>query len=226
LENPESAFAEALRSLYTNVLLTDVVRRPKVILMASAMPGEGKTTLTLSLARMLATVGHRVIVVDCDLRRPSVHSDLGIEPGPGLLDCLTAGAKIEDVILRDTDSGAHILLAGAPVRNSPDLLDSEHMQKLLKHLGRMYDLVLLDSAPLLAVSDTLFLARLADKTIFLIRWAKTRRSTAAMALKQVQAAQADVVGALLTMVDLKSAATYGYSDSGIYRGDLKKYYTG
>ena len=90
----------------------------------------------------------------------------------------------------------------------------------------MYDLVLLDSAPLLAVSDTLFLARLADKTIFLVRWAKTRRSAASLALKQIQAAQADIAGALLTMVDLKSHATYGSGDSGVYRGDLKKYYTG
>jgi len=226
LEHPESAFGEAIRTLYTNVLLTDVVRRPKIILMTSAMPGEGKTTVALSLGRALAMVGHRVIVVDCDLRRPSVHGDLGIEPGPGLLDCLTAGANVEDVILMDTNSGAHILLAGTPVHNSPDLLDSEHMQKLLKHLGRKYDVVLLDSAPLLAVSDTLFLARLADKTIFLVRWAKTRRSAASLALKQLLAAQADVAGVLMTMVDVKSHATYGYGDSGVYHGQLKKYYTG
>lgn len=226
LEYPESAFGEAIRTLYTNLLLTDVVQRPKVILMSSAMPGEGKTTVILSLARMLATVGHRVIVVDCDLRRPSVHKELGIEPGPGLVDCLTAGANVEDVIQEDPHAGTHILRAGTPIRNSPEQLDSQSMQRLLKHLGRKYDVVLLDSAPLLAVSDTLFLSRLADKTIFLVRWAKTRRSAANLALRQVLAAQADVAGALLTMVDLKSHATYGDADSGVYQGELKRYYTG
>ena len=226
LENPESAFAEAIRTLYTNVLLTDVVRRPKVILMASSMPGEGKTTVTLSLARALAMVGHRVIVVDCDLRMPSVHENLGIEPGPGLLDCLNAGARVEDVIQEDKETGTHILRAGTPIRSSPEQLDSEFMQQLLKQLGRKYDVVLLDSAPLLAVSDTLFLARLADKTIFLVRWAKTRRSVASLVLKQLLAARADVAGVLLTVVDVKSHATYGYGDSGVYHGKLKKYYTG
>jgi polysaccharide biosynthesis transport protein len=225
LECPESAFGEAIRTLYTNLLLTDVVQRPKIMLITSAMPGEGKTTVILSLARMLATVGHRVIVVDCDLRRPSVHKELGIEPGPGLVDCLTAGTNVEDVIQEDPHTGTHILRAGTPLRNSPEQLDSQSMQRLLKHLGRKYDVVLLDSAPLLAVSDTLFLSRLADKTIFLVRWGKTRRSAANLALRQVLAAQADVGGALLTMVDVKSHASYGYGDSGIYYGKFKKYYS-
>lgn len=226
LDYPESAYGEAIRTLYTNLLLTDVVQRPKIILMTSTMPGEGKTTVVLSLARMLATVGHRVIVVDCDLRRPTVHKEVGIEPGLGLVDCLTAGTNVEDVIQEDAQAGTHILRAGTPIRKSPEQLDSQAMQRLLKHLGRKYDVVLLDSAPLLAVSDTLFLARLADKTIFLVRWGKTRRSAANLALRQVLAAQADVAGALLTMVDLKSHATYGEADSGVYQGELKKYYTG
>jgi Mrp family chromosome partitioning ATPase len=86
--------------------------------------------------------------------------------------------------------------------------------------------VILDSAPVLAVSDTLFLARLADKTIFLVRWAQTRRESVALALKQLVAAGADLSGVLLTMVDVKSHAQYGYADSGAYHGALKKYYTG
>lgn len=226
LENPGSAYGEAIRSLYTNLLLSDVVQRPKVVLLTSALPREGKTSVTISLARMLASVGHRVIIVDCDLRRPRIHKELGIEPGPGLTDCLMEGLRVEDVVQEDKASGAHILRAGTPVHSSPEQLDSGLMQKLLRSLARQYDLVLLDSAPILAVSDTLFVARLADKTVFLVRWGRTRRAAATMALRQVQAAQADVAGVLLTMVHVKSHAEYGYGDSGAYHGELKKYYTG
>ena len=226
LENPESALGEATRSLYTNILLSDVAQRPKVILITSALPREGKTTVVLCLARMLATVGQKVIIVDCDLRRPSVHEALGIPSGPGLTECLTKGALLDEVIQVDKESGAHILRAGMPVQNAPDQLDSAAMQKLLKNLGRKYDIVILDSAPILAVSDTLFVARLADKTVYLIRWARTRRESAILGLKKILAAKADVAGALLTMVDVKVHAQYGFGDSGSYHGTLKKYYTG
>jgi Mrp family chromosome partitioning ATPase len=175
---------------------------------------------------MLATVGQKVIVVDCDLRRPSVHVALGIPSGPGLTECLTKGGLLDEVVQEDKESGTHILRAGMHVRSAPDQLDSSAMQKLLKNLGRKYDVVILDSAPVLAVSDTLFVARLADKTVYLVRWAKTRRERAMLGLKKIMDAKADVAGALLTMVDVKVHAQYGYGDSGSYHGTLKKYYTG
>jgi len=226
LSRPDSAFGAGIRTLFTNLLLTDLAQRPKVILMTSALPHEGKTTIILSLARLLATVNYRVVVVDCDLRNPTVHKKLGIESGPGLVECITSAVPIEDAIQEDKASGAHILAAGTFIHNSPEQLDSDLMQKLLRRLSRQYDFVLLDSAPLLAVSDSLFLARLADKTVFLVRWAKTRRAAASLALSQVLAAKADVAGVLLTMVDAKVHATYGYGDSGVYRGNFQKYYTG
>jgi capsular exopolysaccharide synthesis family protein len=226
LENPQSAFGEAVRSLYTNVLLSDVVKRPKLLLVTSSLPREGKTTMVVSLARMLASLGQRVLIVDCDLRRPTTHKALKIEAGPGLANCLSEGIRPEDVIQVDEASGAHILKAGTPHGYSPDQLDSDAMQRLLKSLSRKYDLVILDSAPVMAVADTYFVARLADKTIFVVHWAKTRREVVGLALKQLVAAGADLGGVLLTMVDVKSHAQYGYADSGVYHGELKKYYTG
>jgi capsular exopolysaccharide synthesis family protein len=226
LDNPDSAYGEAIRSLYTNVLLTDMARRPKVIMVTSSLPNEGKTTVALSLARMMAMYNHSVLVVDCDLKNPGVHQKLGIEQGPGLTEFLSAGVPVVDMIQVDEASGVHVVRAGTAVRNSPDQLDSDAMQKLLRQLGRQYDLVLLDSAPLLAASDSLFLARLADKTIFLVQWAKTRRAAAKHGLDQILAAEAEVAGVLLTMVDVKSHATYSYGDSGVYQGKFRKYYTG
>jgi polysaccharide biosynthesis transport protein len=225
LNHPNSAYSEGIRTLYTNLLLSDVVRRPKVILMISALPNEGKTTVALSLARLLSMAEYNVVVVDCDFRNPTVHKNLGIEPGSGLKECLAAGIPIGEAIQVDKACGAHILNAGAVLRDSLGQFDSEVMQNVLRQLRRQYDLVIMDAAPVFAAADSLFLAQLADKTVFLVRWAKTRRAAARLALQQTLAAKADVAGVLLTMVDVKSHATYGYGDSGVYQGKFKKYYS-
>jgi capsular exopolysaccharide synthesis family protein len=226
LEYPTSAFAEALRSLHTNILLSDVSKRPKTILFTSALPNEGKTTIALSLARLLANAGQRVIVIDCDLRRNTAHKLFGLENGPGLVECLTNGIPLEEHIQKDPKSPAHLLRAGEPASNPPDLLDSFPMQRILKTLAKNYELIILDSAPVLAVSDTLFLSRIVDKTVFVTRWATTRRETAILGLRKLREAKADIAGTLLSIVDTKDLATYGYSDSGSYQGDLKRYYSG
>ena len=226
LEYPTSAFAEALRSLHTNILLSDVSKRPKTILFTSALPNEGKTTIALSLARLLANAGQRVIVIDCDLRRNTAHKLFGLENGPGLVECLTNGIPLEEHIQKDPKSPAHLLRAGEPASNPPDLLDSFPMQRVLKTLAKNYELIILDSAPVLAVSDTLFLSRIVDKTVFVTRWATTRRETAILGLRKLREAKADIAGTLLSIVDTKDLATYGYSDSGSYQGDLKRYYSG
>jgi capsular exopolysaccharide synthesis family protein len=226
LEYPTSAFAEALRSLHTNILLSDVSKRPKTILFTSALPNEGKTTIALSLARLLANAGQRVVVIDCDLRRNAAHKMFGLPPGPGLVECLTNGIPLEEHIEKDPKSPAHLLRAGEPASNPPDLLDSFPMQRILKTLAKNYDLIILDSAPVLAVSDTLFLSRVVDKTVFVTRWATTRRETAVLGLRKLREAKADIAGALLSIVDTKDLASYGYSDSGSYQGDLKRYYSG
>jgi capsular exopolysaccharide synthesis family protein len=224
VENPTSAFSEAMRSLHTNLLLTDVGNRPSVVLVASALPNEGKTSTVVALARLLAHVGQSVIVIDCDLRQPSIAKAFGVKDGPGLGECVYGKAPLEDVIQEDSLTPAHFLRAGERPPNFPDLFDSVAFQQLLKTLSRNYDLVLLDSAPVLAVSDTLFLGRLADKTVLVVRWAMTRRATVDLALKKLQGARARVAGVLLSMVDVKGLASYSYSDSGSYSGELKRYY--
>ncbi|MEM7172257.1 MAG: CpsD/CapB family tyrosine-protein kinase, partial [Pseudomonadota bacterium] len=133
---------------------------------------------------------------------------------------------VEEAIQQDPKSDAHVLQAGSLPPSPPDLIDSMPMQKLLNMLSKKYDFVIIDSAPVQAVSDTLFLSRLADKTVLTVKWAETRREVAQMALRRLQDAKADVAGVLLSMVDVKGHAKYGYSDSGAYHGKLKKYYTG
>ena len=226
LDKPASAFGEAIRSLHTNLLLSSADKPPKVILVCASLPKEGKTTVVISLARLLASIGQKVIVVDCDLRRPKVHKAFGIASRPGLVECLAGEAVLDDVIQEDQYSGAYLLPVGGKTPHPPSLLGSESMNKLLDTIARRYDAVILDSAPVAAVSDSLVLSRLVDKIVFLVRWRETRREVALDGLRQIVDAGGDVAGVLLTMVNVKEHAQYGFADSGSYTGEIRKYYSG
>jgi capsular exopolysaccharide synthesis family protein len=224
LERPTSAFGESIRSLYTSLLLSHVDSPPKTIVFTSAQSGEGKTTLMVSLARMLAKSGRKVIVIDTDLRKPSVGRFLKLPATPGLVELLSGEAKFDDVVCTDEPSGAHVITAGKFATNAADVVNSDQMKRLLEGLSRSYDMVLLDSPPILAVSDARILARLVDRVVFAVRWADTRRATVLSALRQVSSTGAKLAGVALTMVNVKKHAQYGYADSGYYYGRIKKYY--
>jgi capsular exopolysaccharide synthesis family protein len=226
IEKPTSAFAESIRSLRTSLMLSDVDHPPKIILVSSSTPREGKTSTAVALGRLMAGVGQRVLLIDCDLRRPRASKVLGLQSRPGLVDHLAGEATLEEVMQQDPMSPLGFIGAGRPAPSPPDLLGSEHMRRLLREMSERYDFVLLDSAPVLAVSDTRMLARLADKVVFLVRWADTRREVAVNGLRQVRETGASIAGVALTLVDVRKHARYGYSDSGYYHGRTRKYYTG
>ena len=223
---PASAFGESIRSLHTGLLLSNVDEPPKVVLVTSSLPEEGKTAVSLSLVRMKALAGERAIIVDGDLRRPRLHKKLKLPEKPGLVEFLADQASLDEIIHKDEATGAHVLPAGQLTPNSSNLLNSERMKLLLAELSERYDLVVLDSPPVLAVADARILSRLADKTIFIVRWAETRREVAMMGLKQIAEAGADIAGFVLSRVNVKKHARYGYGDSGYYYGRYTKYYTG
>ncbi len=154
-----------------------------------------------------------------------MHKEFGLRSTPGLVEVLTGEASLDDVMQKDPVSGVHVLVAGGRAPGPAELLASAQMKKLLKTLSESYDLVIIDSAPVMAVSDTRALSRLVDKTVFLVRWADTPREVATAGLRQIVDAGADVIGVLLSMVDVRKHARYGYSDSGYYHGPLRKYYT-
>jgi polysaccharide biosynthesis transport protein len=222
LDRPQSAYGEAIRSLHTSLMLSDVKHPPKIILVASALPGEGKSSTVLSLARLMASCGKRVAVIDCDLRRPDLHRAFGTAETPGLTDCLLGHADVLQVLRLDTQSPAYLVPAGTHVHTSPDLLGSDAMRALVTTLADRFDLVLLDSAPVLAVSDTRNLCRLADKTVFVVRWQSTRRFAAKPALRQVVDAGGDLAGVLLSMVDLNGYARH--SVTGFHQRQLSYYF--
>ena len=178
LERPNSAFGESVRALHASILLSNVDSPPKTVLLTSSLPSEGKTSLSLSLARLVARTGNkRVVIIDCDLRRPLIHRHLQMDIDPGLVQLLSEDAALEDVLRRDDASGAYVLTAGGTPANPTDIITSEQFGKLLDNLKSAFDLIVIDSSPVLAVSDSRILSRIADKTIFVVRWAETRRGS-------------------------------------------------
>ena len=224
IDRPLSPYSESIRTIHTNLMLSDVDARPRVVLVTSSLPGEGKSTVAISLAQMAARYGQKVVLIDGDLRRPAVHRLVKLPTKPGLVDWLLNRCSFDEIVQRQASGGADIISSGELPSIPPNLLASERFKQLLRGLVEQYDLVILDSAPVLAVPDTRVLSMLADKTIFAVRWAGTSYRVALTALRQLQEGGAYVAGAVLTAVDVKAHAKDGFADSVLYAGKLKEYY--
>jgi polysaccharide biosynthesis transport protein len=224
LQKPNSAYAEALQRVRTSLFLIDGEQPPKSILITSSVPLEGKSTIAASLARQSARSGLKVILIDADLRRPRLHEVIGLPNQNGLSEVLTGRADPESAIKRDEKSGLDFLPAGVGVVSPPDLFRSSTMRILLEETAAYYDLVIIDSPPLAAVSDSFALSGIVDKTVYVIRWEQTPRNVALSGIRQMVEAGADIGGIIVSRVDVKKHARYGYADSGYYQGRYRKYY--
>ena len=220
LQKPNSAYAEALQRIRTSLFLTDGEHPPKTILVTSSVPLEGKSTIATSLARQSARSGLKVILIDADLRRPRLHEVIGLPNQNGLSEVLTGRANPEAAIKRDEKSGLDFLPAGVGVVSPPDLFRSSTMKILLEEMAAYYDLVIIDTPPVAAVSDSFTLSGIVDKSIYVTRWEQTPRNVVLAGIRQMIDAGADIAGIVLARVDVKKHARYGYADSGYYR----KYY--
>jgi succinoglycan biosynthesis transport protein ExoP len=223
LAKPLSSFAESFRKLRAAILFAKVGETTKVIAITSSLPGEGKTTTTFSLARTLATAGASVVVVDCDLRQSALNRFLPSKPEVGLLEVLNGVATLDQALLTD-QSGAKVLPLAEATYTPRDVLGSAAMQRLLTELRARFDIVLLDTAPLLAVADTRVLAASADAVVMLARWKKTPVKAITTALSLLQGRGIFVAGVALTQVDLKAQTRYGYGDANYYYKSYRKYY--
>ncbi|HUS97185.1 MAG TPA: polysaccharide biosynthesis tyrosine autokinase [Hyphomicrobiaceae bacterium] len=224
-ENPVSQYAESIRNVHVGLALSNVDQPPKRILITSAMSGEGKSTTAFALARVAALAGKRSILVDCDLRNPTSHSLAGLPRSPGLVDVITGNADLKTAIQSTGVANFSVLPAGDPPTNPSDLLMSERMKRLIIELSEQYDLVVLDSPPVMAVSDPRILAPQADTIIFVVRWAKTKRENVVHSIRQLADNGAKIAGVVVTQVNVKKHAEYDYGDSGYYSSRYSKYYT-
>lgn len=210
-----SDYVEAIRSLRTSLLVASADAPPKVVLIASSQSGDGKTSLAISLARLsaVAAVEGRVLLIDGDLRKPSVAPRIGANPQKGLMHLFSGEASLEEVIVTDPKSGLHVLPANIGTPNPPELLNSTHMRDLLANLRSTYDMIVIDSPALDAVSDARVLAHYADTTVFVVRWEGTKQHAAIDSLKQLTTAGARVSGVVLQQVNVKKSESYGYREA-------------
>jgi capsular exopolysaccharide synthesis family protein len=210
VDEPGSAFAEALRGLATSVLFTGSAP-PRVLALSSAFAEEGKSTTSIALGRVIALRGRRVLVIDCDVQRPSFYRRFGLGGERGLVDVVQDQLPIEQAIVPDGRSPAHFLSLGRDLDPSQSLNETA-MQDLLGMLSNEYDVVLLDLPPVLQVAETRVFAGLADTTVLLVRWKRTSRAAIDQALSILFRANAAVSGVALTQVPASSTrALYGYA---------------
>ncbi len=220
VDAPLSQFSEAVHAMRIGLQLSSGERGPKVILITSSLPGEGKSTAAMLLAASSAGSGLRTVLVDCDLRRQSI-SEAVTKRQRGLAELLTGEAELRDVTVKSPATDVHVIPAGRRAQNPADLLMSQRMHELLARLRDDYDYIVVDSPPLLPVIDALALAAMVDKILVIVEWDRTPRASVSEAFKVLRPEAHRVAGIVLNKVDLKEMQGYGYLSYYNYPGVTK-----
>lgn len=211
LSQSKSQFAESFRALRTSLLLSTAGHPPKFILLTSATPSEGKTTLSTNLACILAQGDARVLLIDADLRRPSVHHRFGMSGKVGLTTVLTGAATVESAVQNVKEVPNLDVLAAGPMPPFPtEMISSQAMDSLLQHCGEIYTHVLIDTPPILSVTDGVILARHSDAVVLVVRHGKSNKHVVRRARDLLVRSGAPISGIVLNAVDINSPDYYGY----------------
>lgn len=216
--DPHSARSEAYRQLRTNMQFVDVDNPPRLIAVTSAISGEGKSTTAINLAAALAETGARVCLIDADLRRPTLADSLGLVGDVGLTTALIGRAPIESV-MQDAGRNLSVLTSGPVPPNPSELLISAHASDVIGNVADMFDFTIIDTAPLLPVTDGAEVAALADATLVVARSGKTTREQAARCIEALAKVGEKPVGVILNMVS-RSRSGYG-SGYGYYYAEYR-----
>jgi len=217
---PMSPFAEQVRTLRAGLWMG--AERPRVIAVTAARAGEGKTTVALALARSAASSGEHVLVMECDLRRPTFALRLRASAPQGLADCLRNKVTASEAICTDSVTGMDVMQAGRIGTDLPDRFLSDTMARMLSELRLRYDLILLDSPPVQAIAEARILAGIADATLLCVRWCATPGPVVQHTLELLEEAHAHVAGCVLTRVDARAHVRSGYADAGVYHRRRRK----
>jgi capsular exopolysaccharide synthesis family protein len=211
LSQTKSQFAESFRSLRTALLLVTAGQPPKFILFTSAMPSEGKTTAATNLACILAQGEARVLLLDADLRRPTIHHRFGLTGKLGLTTVLAGSSTLEEAVQHLSEAPNLDILPSGPVPPFPtEMLSSEAMQALMERIGKLYTHVVIDSPPVLSVTDGVVLARMVDAVVLVIRHGKSSKNALRRSRDLLVRSGAPMAGLVLNAVDVNSPDYYGY----------------
>lgn len=220
-EDSHSNFSESLRTIRTGIMLSSLDEPYKLIEVTSSVPNEGKTTVAINLATVLGQM-KRTLLIDTDLRRPSLAKSLGVDPhAPGLTNLIAGAAELKDCIFTNKVGGFAYLAGGQVVANPLELLASKRFASLIEKLKETFDYIILDTPPTQAVSDALVLGSMADATVYVVKADSTPINVIKTGLARLRYANANIVGITLNQVDTKKQADYyhgGYYDSYGYSG--------
>jgi capsular exopolysaccharide synthesis family protein len=210
LKRPQSAAGEAFRSLRTSVQLLGVDRPVCIIQVTSPVAGEGKTSIVAGLGTLLAAAGQRVVLVDCDFRRPRLHEVFGLSNTTGMTSAFAGDATVLDVVQPVAGEKSLSVVCAGPTPNNPaEILSSPRMAELLFGLQGRFDVVLVDSAPVLPVADATLLATWVEVTVLVARAGSTTRRQLREAVDQLNRVDAKLAGVVLNLAG-PDEATYGY----------------
>jgi polysaccharide biosynthesis transport protein len=192
--------------------------RPRLVMVTSALPKEGKSLFSVELARNLASAGWHVLLLECDFCCPSLARYLGVAPGPGLCEILSGKSLgATDNIIRQPTRNLDVILAGKMRGDSQEMLASRRMSALLNDVRQRYDVVIMDTPPVLPVADALVLGRQADATLAVVQWEKTPREAVMNSIRLLRNSGSPIMGVVMTRVDLRKAASAGGSMSYAFR---------
>ena len=213
-QEPKSIAAEAYRTLRTNIQYSSFDKEIRSIVVTSSEPGEGKSTVTGNLALSFAQDEKSVILIDCDLRRPTVHKNFKLSNEAGLSEVIVGKAKLEDAI-QPYNENLHVITSGKIPPNPAEMLSSNVMTNLIKALKEKYDMVILDSAPLQAVTDAQILSTKVDGTVFVVRAERTKIDSVKESKSLLDQVGANIVGTVLhATTATKGKYSYYYGEDG------------
>ena len=209
-ENPVSFITEMYQKFLANLEFVNVDKKYKVIQVTSSISGEGKSTFISNVAYLLAKKGLKTILIDLDLRRPKVHRIFDVENNYGLTDVLTEKVSLDKAIKKRKDLRFDVITSGEKTTAVTNVIESKKLMNLIEDLKSKYDYILIDSPPVINVSDALYISKLTDAVVFLVSQSITKKSVASEAVKILKLNNVNIIGAVLTHVDIRNSR-YGYS---------------
>ncbi len=205
----KSPVAEAYRTIRTNIQFSNVGQELKTIIVTSATPNEGKSTTISNLAVVMAQAGHKVLLMDCDMRNPTQHKLFKLT-NKGLSNCISASEEVREVIQKTGIENLELLASGPVAPNPSELLGSKRMEQLLERLKPDYDYILIDTPPIMPVTDAAVLSGKVDGLVMLVSSGEVTPAAAKEAKQRLLQAGAHILGVILNKVELAHTHGYGY----------------
>lgn len=225
IEKPTSAAAEAVRNLRTSVLLSNLDNPPQVIMMTSSIPGEGKTTTSMALAQNFAGMGRKVLLVEGDIRKRVFTEYFGLPDDNGLLNVISGNSTFKDAVNRVNALGVDVMIGEKSSTNAADVFSSNRFKDFLDEARTRYDIIIIDTPPVLVVPDARIIAQHVDAVLYGVKWDCTSQTQVAEGLRQFETGGVHVAGLILLQIDPKGMKRYGHGDRyGAYSSYGDGYY--